>query len=176
VVHQADLNALATNLTNLYAYNQGGFFTQKPTVICQQTTGQAVANSTDTLVSFGSAPINTNNMWVASQPTQITIQTAGIYFVFGLVPFPLLGSPTLATVCTANLWVNGTSPSNAVNGTDLPFVSQGAGSAPQASYLGNFAVGATLYLDAWHTAGSTQTLRVSPYGAILVAIYLTPST
>jgi hypothetical protein len=176
IVHQADLNSLATNLTNLYSYNQGGFFTQRPCVIATQTSGQAVANATDTLVSFNSAPVNTNNMWVASQATQITIQTAGVYYCFGLIPYPTIASPTLSTVCTANLWVNGTSPSNAVNGTDIPFVAAGSGAAPQASYLGNFASGTVIYLDAYHTAGSSQTLRVSPYGAILAAIYLTPST
>lgn len=175
LLHATSLNALASNLTNLYAYNQGGFSTQRPAVIATQTTGQAIANSTDTLVNFNSAPVNTNNMWVASQPTQITIQTAGIYFLFATVHYPTLASPTLGTVTTTNLWLNGTSPSNTVAACEVPYMTVGGGPSPQVAYLANLAAGAVLYVDAWHTAGSTQTLIVSPYGSVLGAIFLTPS-
>lgn len=175
IVHAINLNALASNLTNLYSYNQGGFSTQRPCVIAVQTSGQAIANSTDTLVTFNSAPVNTNNMWVASQATQITIQTAGIYFLFAAIHYPPF-SGTLSNQATANLWLNGTSPSNAVMACEIPFTPTGGGPVPQVAYLANLAVGATIYLDAWHTAGSTQTLLVSPYGSSMGAIFLTPST
>lgn len=176
LLHATALNALASNLTNLYNYNQGGFSTQRPCVIAVQTTGQSIPNSSDTLVNFNSAPVNTNNMWVASQPTQITIQTAGIYYLFGAIHYPLLGSPTLATDATAELRLNGTGPGNAVMGADLPYVSNGAGTIPQTSYLANLASGAVLYLNAWHTAGASETLIASPYGSTLAAIFLTSST
>lgn len=176
IVHATNLNALASNLTNLYSYNQGGFSTQRPAVICVQTSGQSIPNATDTLVAFQSAPVNTGNMWVASQATQITIQTAGIYFLFGSIRYPSLASPTLSTVVTANLWLNGTSPSNTVMATEIPFVVGGGGPTPSVAYLANLAAGAVLYLDAWHTAGSTQTLIAASYGSTMGAIFLTPST
>lgn len=176
VVNAAALNALAANLTNLYNYNQGGFSTQRPAVIAVQTTGQVITSSTDTQITFNSAPINTNNMWTASQNNKFTIQTGGIYVVFGLIPYGNNASSTISIVGTANLWVNGTSPSNAVAGNDQQFVNAGLGISPSFTYIGNFAAGTVLYLDAWHTSSPSTTLRVSPYGAIMAAVFLTPST
>jgi hypothetical protein len=179
IVHSTDLNALASNITNLYTYNQTGFQSQKPAVIATQTTGQNVATGADTLVTFQAASINTDNMFTASVPDHITIQHAGIYLIIGTVPYPTLaGTATPTMGMTANIWVNGTTPSNAVVGADIPAINSGggAGPTPVAVTLQNLAVGATVYLDAYQTSGGTQTLRTSPYGASLMAMFLTPST
>lgn len=176
VVHFGQLMALAQNLSNLYNYNQGGFNTQRPCVICTQTTAQPVANTTDTQVAFQSAPVNTANMWVPSQADTITIPTAGIYLIYGMIRYSTFSSATLATTATANLWVNGRSASNVVNGSDMPYIASGGGTTPQFIHLANLATGATLYLDAWQSSGGTTNLQVSPYGSIFAAIFLTPSS
>ena len=175
LVHAVDLNALAANLTNLYNYNNAGFTTQKPCVIATQTSSQPIANTTDVLVSFQTAAVNTDNMWTASAPTQLTIQHAGIYLIVGSVHYPILGGATTSTVGTANIWINGTSPTNAVIGANQPAVTAGAGIVPTCVTLQNLAAGATVYLDAFHTFGSTQNLVVG-YGSYLAAMFLTPST
>lgn len=176
VLSASALNALGSNITNLWNTSNGGFRTQRDCVIATQTTGQSIANSTDALISFNGAPVNTNNMWSPSSATQITIQTGGIYWLFGQVRYPAIASPTLATVCTANLWLNGTTPGAAIAGTDIPLVSQGAGATPQVGTLRNLAVGAVLYLDAWHTAGVSLSTITGSGGCFLGAILLTPSS
>lgn len=176
IVHSTDLNAIASNLLNLYNFNQGGFLTQKPAVVALQTTGQNINSGSDTLITFNNAPVNTNNMWVASQATQITVQTAGVYLVFGQVRYPTFTGATLSTVCTANLWLNGTTPAAAVGGADTPFVTTGSGPSPMAFAFGNYAAGSVFRLDAWHTAGSTITTATSSGGSVLAAFFLTPSS
>lgn len=176
VVHQADLNALASNLTNLFNENQGGFNTQRPCVIAQQTVAQTVNNATDTLVSFNSANVNTNNMWVAGNPTQLTIQTAGIYWVFSQVRWPTIGAPALTTVCASNILANGTSTANTIASNLLPFVNSGAGCGTQAGVIANLVANATLYLDVWQSSGAVQTLQTNFGSSFMGAIFLTPSS
>jgi hypothetical protein len=177
VVHQADLNALGTNLSNLYAYNQAGFRTQRPCVIVRQTTGQSIPNTTDTLVTFNVADVNTDNMWVAGSPTVITIQHAGIYWIFTQARWGAYGPATLTTVGSPSILVNGTNPAtNAVAQNVLPFVAGGAGATSQAGWLGNLAAGATIYLNVWQNIGGTATLQTNYGNTFLGAIFLTPST
>jgi hypothetical protein len=177
IVHANDLNALAANLTNLYNYNQASFTSQRPCVIAKQTTGQAIANITDTLITFQSAAVNTDNMWTASVPSQITIQHAGIYFLFAQVRWPTIGSPTFATACALNLMVNGTNAGvNTIASQLLPFVSAGAGSGEQCGVIVNLAVGATVFVDAWQSSGGSVTLPTNFGGTFLGAIFLTSST
>lgn len=177
VVHQADLNALASNLTNLYAYNQAGFFSQRPAAFIKQTTGQAISNSVDTLVSFQTAVINTDNMWVASQPNQLTIQHAGIYLVSGQCKWFWSGaSPSFGTVTVMSLLANGTTTANAIGANMALFDSAGPGIANQAVMMVNLAAGATLYLNAWQSSGVTQTLATDFGGSYISAVFLTSST
>jgi hypothetical protein len=177
VVHQADLNALGTNLTNLYTYNQAGFRTQRPCVIVRQTSGQSVTNTTDTLVSFNVADVNTDNMWVAGNPTVITIQHAGIYWIFTQARWGAFAGATLTTVGSPSILVNGTNPAaNAVAQNVLPFVIGGAGSTSQAGWLGNLAAGSVIYLNVWQNIGGTATLQTNYGGSFLGAIFMTPST
>jgi hypothetical protein len=177
IVHATDLNALAANLTNLYLYNNAGFTTQKPCVIAKQTSGQNIPNNSNTLLNFQTAAINTDNMWTASVPNQVTIQHAGIYLLIGQVMYPQLGGATIGTNGGASICVNGTTPITnavAVNGNNAGQNSpQPTG---QMSTLVNLAAGATVFLNAAHTFGSTQTLLTTYGASYLAAIFITPST
>jgi hypothetical protein len=176
VVHQADLNALASNLTNLYSYNQAGFRTQRPCVIVKQTSGQSIPNATDTLVNFNTAVVDTDNMWSASTPNRITVQHAGIYYVFAQIRYPNLIAASTSTWGGAYIEINGTTTASAVALMNTLAVANGAGTCPSGSQLANLAAGATIYLSAVHTFGSTQTLSTDVGGTTLGAIFLTPST
>jgi len=177
IVHATDLNALASNLTNLYLYNNAGFTTQKPAAIVKQTTGQSIPNNADTVVNFQSAVINTDNMWTASVPGQLTIQHAGIYLLNGQVFYQAIGSPTLATNMGGYLCVNGTTASTNAVGAGGTNAGQGAaGPTANMAALVNLAAGATVFLEATHTTGSAQTLRTNYGGSWLAAIFITPST
>lgn len=171
-MRQGDLNALANNISNLYGYNQGGFRTQRDCVIATQTTGQSIPNITDVIVNFNQATVNTNNMWAGAQPQQITIQTAGIYWIFAQARWPSLGGATLSTACASNVQVNGT----ALGANLLPFVSTGSGPVNQAGVIANLAVGAIIRLDVWQSSGAAQTMPIDFGGTYLGAVFLTPSS
>lgn len=174
VVHQGDLNALAANLTNLYAYNQGGFRTQRPAVLVRQTTPQPVPNTTDTVANFQSEVIDTNNMWVSSVPGQITIQTPGIYFVFAQTRFPNPGGATLGTIASGTLFANG--QGNRIGGSDGPFMSAGSGPKLFCGVLQSFAAGAILGLNLWQSSGGTVNTATDFGSTFLGAVFLTPSS
>ncbi|EOD66913.1 hypothetical protein [Amycolatopsis vancoresmycina] len=177
IVHATDLNALASNLTNLYLYNNAGFTTQKPCAIVKQTSGQSIPNNADTVVNFQSAVINTDNMWTASVPGQLTIQHAGIYLLNGQVFYQAIGSPTLATNMGGYICVNGTTSSTNAVGAGGTNAGQGAaGPTANMAALVNLAAGATVFLEATQTTGASQTLRTNFGGSFLAAIFITPST
>jgi hypothetical protein len=173
IVHAADLNALGSNITNLFNENQAGFRTQRPCVIAKQTTGQTLTTpNIDYLVNFQTAPVNTDNMWVSSVANQITIQHAGIYWLFGQVRWP----PVAGTGVSSSILLNGTSPSNAASTQLIPCVNTGAGPATQNGLIANLAAGSVLYLDVWQNTGGSLTLPTDFGGSYLGAIFLTPSS
>jgi ribosomal protein S6 len=171
VVHQADLNALASNLTNLYNYNQGGFFTQRPCVLAKATSGQSVANATHVLVNMQAEVIDTDNMWTASVANEIKVQHAGIYWIFGQVRWP----SSAANILQANLLVNGTAvPTNVVTTSNQSAVNSAGGH--HVAYMANLAVNATIYLDCFQNSGGTVTLDTLVNGSSFGAVFLTPSS
>jgi len=176
IVHATDLNALASNLTNLYNYEQARFNSQRPCVIAKQTTGQAISNATDTLVNFQTATVNTDNMWTASAPNVLTVQHAGIYFVFSQARYPSVGANALNQVLTASLLANGTSfAANAIATMGIIPPSVGSGTGPCFTVI-NLAAGATLYLNLWQSTGGSVTLGTDGGATYLGAIFLTSST
>jgi hypothetical protein len=176
VVHQADLNALASNLTNLYAYNQGGFRTQRPAVIAATTATQTISPSTGTLVSFGTASVNTDNMWTGSTATQITVNTAGIYWLFGQARWPAISGANLNNGLVCNLLVNGLATANVVATQTLPMLNLSPGATNQVGCIANLAAGAVVYLDVFQNAVGSITLQNDYGGSFLGAIFMTPST
>lgn len=176
LLHATSLNALASNLTNLYNYNQGGFATQRPCVIARQTSTQTITGSTDTLITFQSAAINVGTMWTASQPTQITIQIAGVYWVFGQIRWPPTSGATLANFYQSNIFANGTSTSNTIAMNQAAATSGGSGPSNQVGTIVNLTAGATLYLDGYAAVTPNATTRTDFGGCFLGAVFLTPSS
>lgn len=180
------LNALGANISNLFAYNQGGFHTQRPCVIAKQTTSQSIpAGGLDTLVSFNAAPVNTDNMWDASNANQLQINTPGIYWLFSQLRWPLLNgsigniSGTVGDIikgASSSILVNGTSTAtNSVATQCAPYLNFGNGTATQCGALVNLAAGSAVYLNAWQNSISARSLSTDYGGSYLGAIFLTPS-
>lgn len=177
VVHQADLNALASNLTNLYNYNQGAFNSQRPAVMATQTATQSIATSTAATVSFNQAGPNVGNMWTASTPAQIVIQIPGMYYLFGQVRYDVFAGATLGIVARGNILINGTNPAtNSVSNTDVPFMTAGNGPTSAAWYVANLAAGATVYLSTLQNTGGTIPTSLLYGGSFLSAFYIGSST
>jgi hypothetical protein len=153
VVHQADLNALSANLTNLYNYCQGGVRTQRPFAIVNQTSAQNILSGSTTQLSFNTTVVNTDNMWVSSVPTQLSVNTAGVYLVIAQVVW----ANAFSGYRGVNLMVNGTSvPGNYVSGANYYDTGQVSGSGQVCAIAYRFAVGATIYAVATQGSGSTQ--------------------
>lgn len=181
VLSASQLNALGSNISNLFTYNQGSFNTQRPCVIAKQTTGQTILTTSDTLVNFNTAPVNTNNMWTASVANTITIQTAGIYWVFAQTCWPVIAGPSFSIAGATNLFKNGTNPPSNTIASDVSLLlgqvaPASAGTTNTVGIITNLAVGDVLHLDVWQNCGGTLTLGTAFGGTFLGAIYLTPST
>ena len=173
IVHQAALNALGSNLTNLYSFCLGAFVNSPAFCITNQTSAQPIPNTTTTVVNFSSTVINTNNMWVASQPGQLTVQTAGTYLLIGKVRY---GAAAGGTFRFAEVLINGTSsPGNVVADAVAPPGSAGSGSAATASIAYRLSVGSTIYLAALHDAGASLNTNVNAViNSSLIAVWLAP--
>jgi hypothetical protein len=85
--HANALNALGSNITNLYNYALGSFVTAPPFCIANQTSTQSIPNNAYTSVTYNTTIVNVSNMWVASVPGTLTVGVAGTYIVWGQVIF-----------------------------------------------------------------------------------------
>jgi len=158
VVHQADLNALGSNLTNIYNYLLGGFRTEPPIVVAQQTVAQTIATGVTAQMSYDTAVVNTNSMWVSSSPTQITIQTGGIYLALHHVVWN--ASYTGYRFCGITL--NGTTtPTNYITNATYYDNSAAGGTSTLCAAVYPLSVGAVLYPLAGQGSGGNQVTQVS---------------
>lgn len=103
----ANLNALAANVTNLYAVAAGGKTSAKPQLILRVTGTRAIANNTDTAVIWDVADRNNDTMW--SSGATVTIKTAGTWRINCTVGFD---SATFGDGAALALTVNGTTTSS----------------------------------------------------------------
>ena len=119
LVHQADLNSLVSNINVAALQNFGKQQPAqyvKPLCLVHLTTTQTITTGTETLVSWGATDVSTDNMWVSSQPTQMTVQTAGTY-TLGFSAVFTNGLTTSTNSSEGRIMVNGTVPAtNTVGG------------------------------------------------------------
>lgn len=165
VVHQADLNALVSNI-NVLALNTAGKQQAaqylRPLCLIRLTATQNIATATTTLVNWGIADVNSDNMWTGSQPTQMTVQTAGVY-VLSFSSLFANGLTTSNNPSEARIMVNGTSPaSNTVACTTASIYNGGWFVAATATV--QLAAAATIFFAVTQSSGSTATLGTT-FGA-----------
>jgi len=177
VVHATDLNALGSNLTNLYTYGQASFNSQKPCALIRQTTLQSIADNANATMTFQTAVVNTDSMWSSGAPTQLTIQHAGIYLLQGQTFYVNVAGMTTAQTGGCYLCVNGAVPaSNAVAAGAANMSTSNCGPAGNVSCLVNLAAGATVFLVAVQTSGAARNTQTGFGGSYISAIYQTSST
>jgi hypothetical protein len=172
IVHASDLNGLGSNITNLYNYLNAGFTTQRPLVIVNTTSTQSAANNAYTTINFQSGAVNTDNMWTASLPNTVTINHAGIYWIFGQIRCPNIATSGVA----GNIMVNGTAFTNSKStNIQTPSPSGFTGPTPQMGLMANLAAGSVLYLAIYQNTGGSITLQTDFGGSYLGAVFLSPS-
>ncbi|MDI3315886.1 MAG: hypothetical protein QJR12_16900 [Mycobacterium sp.] len=174
LVHAAELNALSANIMNLFNENQGGFRTQRPCVIARQTTAQGLQAGVFSTVNFQESVVNTDNMWVASRPDEIVINTPGIYYVFSQLRFPVTGFDPSTKAVDGYILMNGRDFNNSITGQTMVPVPLSIGTTIVATTIANLASGSTLYLGT--QASFNFQLDTGVGGSFLGALFLTPSS
>lgn len=158
VVHQADLNALASNLTNIYTYLLGGFRTTPPIAVIQQNNAQTFTTGTTAQVTYDTAVVNTNSMWVAGSPAQVTIQTAGTYLIMQHV----IWNSAFSGYRFCGVTLNGTTiPTNYVANTPYYDTAVVTGSSSLCAAVYPLTASAVLYPVAGQGSGSNQATAVN---------------
>jgi len=144
-------------------------------IMAKQTTAQAIAASTNVLVTFDTAIINTDNMWNVAASNVLTVQHAGIYFILGEARWPATSGATLNNYLALDLLVNGTAAgTNSISCQMLPMINVITGQ--QVVGMANLAAGATIYLNVSHNAVGSITLQTDRGSSFLGAVFLTPSS
>lgn len=173
VVHQADLNSLVSNI-NVMAVAVAGK-TQaaqyvRPEAAVHLSVTQNITTATTTLVTYGVADINTDNLWTASVPNQMTVQTAGVYLLTHSAIFSN-GLTTSGNPSEARIMVNGTTPSTNTVACGTTSV-YNAGWFVTCTAVAKLAVGATIFFSVSQSSGSTGTIVSGFGGCHAYAIYL----
>lgn len=164
MVTAVGLNAVGSNLTNLYSYTMGGFRTLKPICAVRATTQTIPAGSGQQLI-WDTKDFDYDGMWNSGSTGLLTVQTAGVYRLHLNAGH---NGPTGFTVA-GYILINGTTIStNAVGSTNV------GGSMVPASALMGLAAGATIYgFIVQNTSGSVSPATTSG-GCRLTAEWVSP--
>lgn len=164
VVHANALNALGSNISNLYTYALGSFSTAPPFCIANQTSTQSIGNANYTTINYNTTIVNVSTMWVASVPGTFTVTVAGTYLMWGQV----IWSGNAAGYRGSQILVNGSS----LTGQNIANNSGGFVTC-QALGLYKLAVGATIVQQGWqNTGGSLSTSTGGLLNSSLAALWL----
>lgn len=171
-VHQGSLNALGSNILNLYNFTMGGFLNAPPLCIVSQTSAQSIGTNAFTPVTFQSAVVNSPTMWVASVPGTLTVLVAGVYMITGQI---LWSNATATGGREADIAINGSAQANAIARSNAPgsTVLQVANN-PTAFY--RLGVGATIQMTGWQNSGGalSTVVGVSVLTTSLSALWISP--
>lgn len=166
MVTATQLNAVGSNLTNIYTYAMGGFRTRKPICAVRATATHAVPDSTATILTWDTADLNYDAMWSAGSPTVLTVNTAGVYHLSVQPAHTGTGPNQLA----GYILINGTSQTtNAVGAFNV-----GAGVMGTASALVALTVGTTIYGSIYQATGLPLNERTNLGGCRMVAEWVSP--
>lgn len=166
LVDQAALNAAGSNLTNLYNYTMGGFRTLKPITAVRCTSGQSVSGSVYTQITWNTVDFDYDGMWSSGAQSQLTVQTAGVYWI--QLQAAISAAPG-GTGMGAFIAINGTTvSSNSVGAANV-----GSASMLPAAALVGLSAGATIYGFVIDTLGST-TISSANGGCRLTASWVSP--
>lgn len=165
VVHQAGLNNLSTNGDSLCQITTGktsaSGVSSKPICEVHLTSNKSIANSADTLISWDATGYNTDNMWVGSVPTQITVQTAGKYRISVTTDW----APNVTGARLTKILVNGTANANSVATTQTGANPVAIATAYSTVYTAALAAGATIFVDVLQNSGGALNLEVNTNGS-----------
>lgn len=142
-------------------------FVYKPVPACRvrRNASVAILNNTYTEINFNQEYFDTDNMWVGGTPNRITIRTAGIYIVGGLVQWAAhaVGYRTITILRNGANWI-------AYARTE-PLQGAGEVTIHEVGTSYQFAINDWITLGVRQTSGGNLTVTAAPeYSATLWAI------
>lgn len=170
--HANLLNALGSNISNLYNFSMGGFLNAPPLCIVSQSTAQSIPTNTFTAVNFQAAVVNTPVMWVASVPSTITVTVAGVYLITGQI---LWGTTSATGGREVDLAVNGSAQANAIARSNSPG-SNTYDVAVDTTAFFRLAANSTIQMLAWQSSGGalSTVVGVSTLTTSMSALWVSP--
>jgi hypothetical protein len=147
--------------------------TSRPRFLVKRTSTLSISNTTDTVVTWQSAVSDPRGMFDAGTPTVITVQSGdgGDWLLIGQERWPASASGSRA----GKILLNGSNPNtNALSSGKLPGQSDGEGTTVGLIALARLVAGDVLGLNAWQSAGSSQTLEITNGGTFFGGVWLGP--
>jgi hypothetical protein len=167
-----DLNALTTNINNLYGYGQGGFRTLRPMVVLRTTRSRTLPNNADTVMQWDVDDVDTDDMWTGIVSEVVSINTAGVYRVGLQVAAD--ANPGSKTLLAGRILLNGTSGSaDAISSSFAPYEAL-TSSIVSVSVVAPLAAGDELRFSAIQQSGSTVNLGLGSGGSRAFALWVSP--
>lgn len=161
VTFAGQLNALASNITDLYSCLQGGMRIRRPMCVARVTKeNREVPTSTDMRIGWDQVDIDTDNMWSGVESEPIRIRTAGVYRVgFQAALQPATAAANSVLAARIAFWSTGThSPSSQSTAVSYGPAVSGLGSVTNCSSVMFLPVGYQLDFYVTHTMGVTAAL------------------
>jgi hypothetical protein len=179
VTSAAQLNAIAANATNLYAYLQGGFRIRRPMAAVRVVKeNREILTNTDTRIGWDASDIDTDNMWTGVTSEPLSVHTAGWYRVGFLASLQAVAGPA-TSIIAARIAVlqNGGGARNI--STQAIAVGYGPGlngldAKTNCSAVVQLASGDQLDFWVTHTLGVTTSLANNRGGTRAYALWLGP--
>lgn len=166
MVNATGLNAVGSNLTNLYNYTLGGFRTLKPICAVRATTQTGITAGLDTQLIWDTVDINYDSMWSSGAQGLLTVNTPGVYRI------ALQGAHNGVSgwALSSYICINGTvPPSNAVGGIEV-----GTGTMAGCSAQVGLSIGAHIYGFLFQNTPSPVSVLTGYGGCRLVAEWISP--
>lgn len=168
-VHQADLNLLSNGIDQLSLLLTGVVAPRSyiPTATAKITSTQSIANRTDTLVTFDSAGVNNDVIWVAAS-SAFVIKSGGIYVVYGQACW----APNASGTRSCSVLLNGTAP----DGNGIALAAEGAVSSTDRTTLCCqtqplvLAPGAAVYFNVWQSSGGSLNIDTALSGTFMAVM------
>lgn len=169
--HAADVNALGSNVGNLWSYTMGGFRTYKPLCTVRILGSVTVTDNAYTTLLFDTNDLQTDGMFdsylsAVNGYTGLVVRTAGVYRLSMQYTMPAGGFLTGLT--EGHVCVNGQTMANAVSGCVI------IGRASNSEATVGLSVGAQIYAVVYQHTGASVNSDSTWGGSYLTAEWLSP--
>lgn len=170
---QHALNGYSAHILDLYTQCLGGFRTAKPMCLVIAADAGGIPNQTDTVITFQTGAQDTDGMYTATSPTQLTIQTSGWYRIMLQVHW----DTTVAGHRSCKVLVNGTDPllpgvAVATDAGDLGV--SGEGTVTTCEAFAHLNAGSTVYGNVWQSSGTVLHFVTVYSGTFMSAEWIAP--